>query len=360
MRPHSWIVLGLILLGLVARLCVQGHYGPLEWPDAVPHGNYILFVYYHETIPTSATPLRQDDPTNDYENIQAPLYYILAAGVLASSLAMSASGLEGVRNVRWFSVALWLAGCVLFWRACARFLIGGIGQVTAVGFYCLLPGWIWISCAVSNDALLVFLACLLLWVLSRTTISIWAVTLVCVAAIATKFSGALLVVLPVVLFVYRREWWGAAAVAGSSAVALGLLIWRNLVCFGDMTGQGAVAPVYDRPFLHIIKRHVQGFVLAWNQDRVLNYEWYLLWPSIVTGIAILVWFCPRILRSRAVARQRVAALTSGVVLVLAVAANLIHATTDGVAPGRLSYVALPALCFYIAAGIAANTQKRTP
>jgi hypothetical protein len=345
-----------MLLGLTARIAVQGRYPLQDWPDGLAHLTYILSVAETGKLPTIAAPMSSKEFT--YESIQPPLYHVSAAALVRLGRL---AGLE-IPGMFWllrgFSIALWLGGCLLLWRACARFMLGFKAQLAAIALYCLLPGWIWISAVITNDTMIAFWGCLLLYLTSRTTLSVWAIAVICTAAVLTKLSGIFLVLVPVTLFVYRREWWRAAVVGAAALAGFGLMAARNLTFFGSIRGQEAVTVVVHQSFIGLLRQYGQTFVLSWNQDRFSWSEWYLMWPAIVAGAAFLVWLWPQVVRLYGSARLRVVALAGACMFLLISVAVINQGLEFGRAQGRLGYVALPALCFYLAVGVQAIARRQ--
>lgn len=334
---HLWLIL-LLVCGLTARLNLLYLYSPYYWGDAKAHLNYIGHIASGGGLPTKAAPM--SDSLQTYENIQPPLYYTIAASVVSFCFA---SGFNPISGLIMLSLVLWVGGALLIYSASRSLL--------AVAIYVALPGWIWQSCAISNDVLLVFWGALMVWLLARGG-PVWAVSLVAALACGTKLHGLLLLIPVVLVFVRRglpaRLW---AVLCGPALIITGLVVFRNLTLWSDITGQGYVI---TKPVFHTIpalaRHYVRTFFMAWHSDNFSFIELRLLWPIIACGFGWLIvsW--------RGIPRQyKRFAFALAAFFVLTSAAVIGNGLSLGRAQGRLGYVALPALCVY--AGLALERKR---
>ncbi len=210
-------------------------------PDERQHVNYIAFVRSQGALPV----LKPDSPDfyESYQAHQPPLYYVLMAPLFNPSAPIESTG-----SVLRFPSALIgvLTVLGLFWLGCLA--TGEPKWGLACAAMALLPGFVTLHGAVTNDPLLF---CFVTWSLAflvRALVSEgvdgrawWLAGVLAGLACLTKSSG--LILLPVLIgsaawFLLRRR-EGVRALAGASiaALVLPLPIWiRNQQLYGDPLG----------------------------------------------------------------------------------------------------------------------------
>ncbi|MFD6700727.1 MULTISPECIES: glycosyltransferase family 39 protein [unclassified Microbacterium] len=219
-------------LGTIAAFAVPAglpYDEPAHWANAV-------WVAVHGTLPVLG------DPGVTYEGQQAPVFYLVAAGIIR----LLGTGEAGFLGVRLFGVL----GAVLLTWLVARILLRTIpGQAAAVvsgtAFVALNPMLIVMSASVQNDtwSLVAGFAAVLValggpgarpWGRGLVLGALGAVAIMVKITVAPLVGGLLIVLLA------RRRW--RESLAAAIVIAAGCTWWvlRNLALYGDLTGQAGV------------------------------------------------------------------------------------------------------------------------
>ncbi|MBN2171451.1 MAG: glycosyltransferase family 39 protein [Candidatus Krumholzibacteriota bacterium] len=235
---------GLILaVGLACRLAFV--YGtPLYYaPDEQSHYHYARFLAERRALPVQTC--RTDDPANEWEYYQPPLYYLAAAPLQALGSRLGGEA-GGIRALRVLSVALWLLTAWLALRLARILELDDFLRVFVAGLVSLLPTYLFISAMVNNDNLVPVLGGALLCLLARREGG-WRGALLAGALLGlgllTKFSAV--VYLPLMALLLAPLAGGAAPARRRSAGRLlaALLVaavlvapWiaRNLQVYGSI------------------------------------------------------------------------------------------------------------------------------
>lgn len=225
------------LLAMTAALVV-----PAGLPyDEPAHWSNVLFYAEHLGPPVLG------DPGVSYQGQQTPLYYALAAVLVrvvgdadAAFLAVRLLGVAGA-----VALTLLTAGIL------ARSIPGRpVVILTGTAFIALNPMFAVIAGSVQNDTWTLVWAFALLWAAlpfvdpSHPAPRPWAWGLLLgalgSAAILTKLSIAPLVAIVLVLLLVRRRIVMALTAGAVVLAACGWWIVRNLLLYGDLTGQAGV------------------------------------------------------------------------------------------------------------------------
>jgi len=242
LKRRDRTVLAVATMSLMAMAAVLGAAAALMVPAGLPydepsHWSTVMYFAERWTLPVLGAP------GVTYEGQQTPLYYIIAAalaGVTADSAFMA---------VRLFGVlghALLVGLTAVILRETIR--DGNLVVVIAgAAFIALNPMLIVMSASVQNDtwALVWGLAAIAVVLLTRATNRTWVsgilVGILASLSVLTKLSMAPLAIAIVAAYVIRRQIVQAVVVSGVVAAATGWWLVRNLVLYGDLTGQSAVA-----------------------------------------------------------------------------------------------------------------------
>ncbi|WP_426323429.1 hypothetical protein [Microbacterium sp. E-13] len=242
------------------------------------------------------------EPGVTYQGQQTPLYYVVAAAAVrlfgetdAAFLAIRLLGVVG-------AVALTLlTGAILQRSVPDRPLVIVVGAA----YIALNPMFAVIAGSVQNDTWTLVWAFALLWSAlplmdtARTPSRPWAWGLLLgalgSAAILTKLSTAPAVAAVLVLLLLRRRVVIALVAAGVLLVACGWWIVRNLLLYGDLTGQagveragyefgqGALGP------LHLARSALTYLFLPTEYLRnSISAPWWIDGIVIVLGLAVAV------------------------------------------------------------------------
>jgi hypothetical protein len=253
---------------------------------------------FHWPTPPGKTPEAMGLEGYSYEGYQPPLYYALLAPIYAAQpLDMPAM----VYALRWATVLLSLIAAWLAYRT-ARLLFPGepLLPVMAALLLIALPERTAAVSRVNNDALLEVIAAAFVWLCTLALIQ--GVTpgrsrlmgLLFGLGLLTKTSMAVLAVLPVAVFWFRRRDLGirqciAWAILAASVLALPFFA-RNLSLYGDPTGLAA--------FKQITNFAAPQFTAGALADAVLDLfrnQWVIWWKGAlpgdnlaVTGVIVLL------------------------------------------------------------------------
>ena len=235
--PRSTGLTAVLLLAAAALGTAAAFAVPAGLPyDEPAHWANAVYIAEHGALPV----LGEAGVT--YEGQQAPVFYLAAAAIIR----LCGSGETGFLGVRLLGV---LGAVLMAWLVAGilRRVIPGrpAAVVAGTAFVALNPMLIVMSASVQNDtwALVAGFAAVLIALDGPGARPWWRgllIGLLCALAVMVKISVAPLVIgLLVVLLVWRR--WREALLA-SIVVAAGCGWWvlRNLVHYGDLTGQAGV------------------------------------------------------------------------------------------------------------------------
>ena len=154
------------IAGLVVRLAYVFLTPIFYAPDEQSHFNYIKHLAEKKSFPVQTSKL--GDTSNDWENNQPPLYYLVATPIFAATQAVVHNQTATVVAIRLLSVALWMLNAWLVIVSLRRMGIQDCFiQVFAVAMVCLLPTYTFVSSAINNDNLLATIGGGLLCLLTR-------------------------------------------------------------------------------------------------------------------------------------------------------------------------------------------------
>ncbi len=160
-----------LVAGLVVRLAYVFLTPIFYAPDEQSHFNYIKHLAEKKSFPVQTSKL--GDESNDWENNQPPLYYLVAAPIFSATQAMFHNQTSTVVAIRLLSVSLWLLNAWLVIFSLRRLKIqDGFVEVFTVAMVCLLPTYTFVSSAINNDNLLATIGGSLLCLLTQRERSI--------------------------------------------------------------------------------------------------------------------------------------------------------------------------------------------
>ena len=316
--------------------------------DEPAHWSNVLFYAEHLGPPVLG------DPGVSYQGQQTPLYYALAAVVVR---------VVGDADAAFLTVRLLgVAGAVALALLTAGILVRSIPSrpaviVTGTAFIALNPMFAVIAGSVQNDTWTLVWAFALLWAAlpfidpSYRAPRPWAWGLLLgalgSAAILTKLSIAPLVAVVLVLLLVRHRIVMALTAGGVVLAACGWWILRNLLLYGDLTGQagveqagyefgqGALGP------LHLARSALTYLFLPTEYLRnSISAPWWIDAIVVVLGLAVAaggVLLAVRVRRDCAAG----AVLLLVVVGVVSVAAWLVQVTFGWHVAFRTAYGVLP-------------------
>lgn len=240
MAPQARVIRAAISTLLVAT-AVLGVVAAFVMPAGLPydepaHWSNVLFFAEERRLPILG------EPGVSYEGQQTPLYYVGAASLVA--LLGADAGFTGVRllGVVGQVVMTGLIAAILLRAAPERTLV----IIAGTAFIALNPMLAVMSASVQNDTWALvwgFVALILALRPMRTARWVNGALIGSAASLAilTKVSMAPLLIGLVLAFVLRRRFVEPLVASAVTAVATGWWFVRNLLLYGDLTGQKAVA-----------------------------------------------------------------------------------------------------------------------
>lgn len=333
--------------------------------DEPAHWSNVLFYAEHLGPPVLG------DPGVSYQGQQTPLYYALAAVVVS---------VVGDADAAFLTVRLLgVAGAVALTLLTAGTLARSIPSrpaviVTGTAFIALNPIFAVIAGSVQNDTWTLVWAFALLWAAlpfvdpKHPAPRPWAWGLLLgalgSAAILTKLSIAPLVAVVLVLLLLRHRIVMALTAGGVVLAACGWWILRNLLLYGDLTGQagveqagyefgqGALAP------LHLARSALTYLFLPTEYLRnSISAPWWIDAIVVVLGLAVAaggVLLAVRVRRDCAAG----AVLLLVVVGVVSVAAWLVQVTLGWHVAFRTAYGVLPLVALAFGCATQAIRSRR--
>jgi 4-amino-4-deoxy-L-arabinose transferase-like glycosyltransferase len=347
-------------------------------PDELPHYKFVAFVGERGRLPEVVHGM--DSHENDYEFYQPPLYYVLTAQVYRLAKGLSVSEFVVVRCLRLCSVALWGLALVFVLRFVDALDPGDktLG-LWAVVFVSLLPAYAFVSSAVNNDNLLMFVGAVVLARAARPAGAARDSLLLGVLlglALLTKLTGAILAVFVggVWLFrVARREadaLYAARrlALTGLSAATLfGPWLWRNWLLYGSLTGEELVNISYQwtsawRAARYVLFRTAETF---WAVSGVSNNvrSFYPFVGELVgilgaAGLLMLLWR-RREEAAAHVGRNQAVWWAMGLALLINVVVAVRFGVLHGQAQGRFLFPSLLPISLFLGLGGSAFRFSRS-
>ncbi len=292
----------LFTMVLVAGLAVRLAYvfmTPIFYaPDEQSHFNYIKHLAEKKSFPVQTSQL--GDESNDWENHQPPLYYLVAATVFSVTQALFHNQTSTVFAIRLFSVSLWLLNVWLVIVSLRRMNIKDcFVQVFVVAMVSLLPTYTFISSMINNDNLLATIGAGLVCLLTQRARSIKsALFLGLLVGLGLLIKQSAVIFAPLIVSLVALEAFKARISWGSAAqqffVTLGLagliyLPWaiRNWLVYNTFMPEHLVVTQIPWPSA------MQGIASAthnllktfWSVSGLTNDVGY---PFPVVGMLLLV------------------------------------------------------------------------
>lgn len=174
-------------------------------------------------------------PFQSYEAQQPPLYYWIASLPLRLTSALPL--LSRVLLIRLFSLAIASFAIPLTWLA-ARSMVGQGGALLSAALLAVAPGFAIDASRIANDCLAIALAPLLLWLLTGSSPSSKARTIIIgvVLGAALLAKAYLLAMVPAVAILWFRDKRRLALVLGTAFAVAGWWYAENLAMGHGLTG----------------------------------------------------------------------------------------------------------------------------
>jgi D-alanyl-D-alanine carboxypeptidase (penicillin-binding protein 5/6) len=368
MMPARATAIAIGVLAVVAGLLATT--AALVVPAGLPydepaHWSNVLFYAEHLGPPVLG------EPGVSYQGQQTPLYYALAA-VLVRLIGDADAAFLAVR-------LLGAAGAVALTLLTAGILVRSIPSrpaviLTGTAFIALNPMFAVIAGSVQNDTWTLVWAFALLWAAlpfvdpSHPAPRPWAWGLLLgalgSAAILTKLSIAPLVAIVLLLLLVRRRVVMALIAGAVVLAACGWWIVRNLLLYGDLTGQagveqagyefgqGALGP------LHLARSALTYLFLPTEYLRnSISAPWWIDAIVVVLGLAVAVGGVLLAVRARRDCAPG-AVLLLIIVGVVSVAAWLVQVTFGWHVAFRTAYGVLPLVALAFGCATLAIPSRR--
>jgi len=309
---------------------------PADWAN-------VLFIAQHGRLPVVGEPGAQ------YEAQQTPVFYLVAAVIVR----IAGQGQSGFLAVRLFGalglvVLTVLVAAILTRITCGRPVIVVVGTA----FVALNPMLIVMSASVQNDtwALVAGFAAMLVAMADRARHPWWhgaAIGALGALAILVKLSMAPLVLGVWIVLLWRRRFREAAASIVVVLVGCGWWVARNIVLYGDLTGQAGVEAAgyrFGRGGLgaDVLAREALTY-LTLPTEYLRNTIRSPAWTdavAVVIGAAIVVGLVVDLVLRRAILRSG-PALSVVVVGAVSVAAWVVQGYAGWEVAFRTAYGVLP-------------------
>lgn len=294
-RPHVVI---LMIVSAVLGIAAAATVTPGLPYDEPAHWANVQFFAEHWRLPVLG------EPGVGYQGQQTPLYYVMAAAAstVAGDAGFVVARLLGVVGL---VVLVFLTALILDAIAPQKPLL----TVAGAAFIALNPMLVVMSASVQNDtwALAWGFAAIVVAVRldDRRLSPVWRGVLIGVLAslaILTKLSMAPLLIGLVIALLWRRRIWEPLIAVAVTGAAVGWWVVRNLLLYGDLTGQSAVgltganfentgfsafrAARSVLTFLTLPTEYVRNSIEAptWVDAMAI-----VIGVVIVTGLVLLVW-----------------------------------------------------------------------
>lgn len=414
---RSVLLLGLILLcTLLKGILWSQLVFPLDAPDEPSHFNYVMQVHAYHTLPrvfmTSPSRMSKASTPQDaatramlnhygftqfrgmpYESTQPPLYYAVAAVLIAPlgedrlmlmyavRLVSVLFGVGAVWAVWWGARALWPGVPLVLW-----------GVPLALTLH---PQFTFVTSTVTNDAGVVFFGALIFAVWAAglraagdkdraITLWRWGLLAGVVTSLGLLCKLTMIVMVPgTLLWLWwlachsagtwqrlRQFLYGAAAMGAVGLVLVGWWVVRNLLVYGEPTGTRAIFALYHQ--IYWSRQHfppdqlfsafpIGDFIVKSYRSFWAIYGWVAVTVGWWTYVALLLlslaavvglargWLSRRLPSEGIVAARRRLVWLSAVVSVLALANMLFYVSFVDYQPqARYLFVALgPALALLV-------------
>lgn len=272
----AWVVLCALVAG-----CAFAVVMPAGLPyDEPSHWNTVRYIAANWRLPVLG------DPGVTYEAQQAPLYYLMAAPISLLPNGFLLVRLFGVVGHGLVVLLTWLIVRRVLPEAAAAWLAGAV-------FIALNPVLLAIAGTVQNDT----------WTL---VFGLWAMTIaarrtghangwrsdvllgaVLGAAVLTKLSMVPVLIGVCFWLVWRRRLLATLKVVLGAALVSGWWFVRNMVLYGDLTGQSAVARTgVTFPHTELSAKYMAQSVLAYLTVPTEYVRNVIAAPDFVDGLAL--------------------------------------------------------------------------
>jgi 4-amino-4-deoxy-L-arabinose transferase-like glycosyltransferase len=216
-------------------------------PDEQSHFKYVKYLAENGSFPVQTS--RTDDPTNDWEYYQPPLYYLSAVPFYLLSYNLSSQEAIAVRVIRSFSVLLWGITILFTFKVIERMSVDDYFiKLFMLCMLSLLPTYVFLSSTINNDNLLITIGSILLYLGVQQKPSLRNsifIGFLLGLALLTKLTAivyiALIMIMWLIRFITKRYTWSVLH-HFVLTMLLALIIWtpwawRNWNVYGSITAE---------------------------------------------------------------------------------------------------------------------------
>ncbi len=300
MKNSSSFFIILLAAAVIIRLLTVFFVPTFDAPDEEPHFKYIQYIATRGELPQAYSTTEQ--PTNDWEYYQPPLYYILG------SLLMSKNAFASFYILRVSSIILFAVSLLFSRKILEKLPLENWQKKCSLLFIALLPTGIFVSSSINNDNLIICITTIIIYLTtvlnlnkqkSATILGLWIAV-----AIVTKLS-AFVVIGYVTLFYlmayfkHRRvkTLYNLAICGIISLLASSLLFIRNFYLYGSILGYEFSNKPNDtlrnsfEKIAHTFHMTTWSFYSVsgiYNNVRPFNWPFsYLILATVLLGIMAL-------------------------------------------------------------------------
>jgi 4-amino-4-deoxy-L-arabinose transferase-like glycosyltransferase len=237
----------IIAIGFMCRVVFSIFTPTFYAPDEQSHFKYVKYLAENGSFPVQIS--RTDDPTNDWEYYQPPLYYLSAIPFYLLSQNLSSQEAIAVRVIRSFSVLLWGITVLFTFKFIERMSVDDYFiKLFVMSMVSLLPTYAFLSSTINNDNLLTAIGSIILYlgVLQKLSLrnSIF-IGLLLGLALLTKLTAVVYIAFIMLMWLIRlitKMYNWSAIHHFVLTMMLALIIWtpwawRNWSVYGSATAE---------------------------------------------------------------------------------------------------------------------------
>jgi 4-amino-4-deoxy-L-arabinose transferase-like glycosyltransferase len=301
--PIRQLFIAILLIGFICRVVFSIFTPTFYAPDEQSHFKYVKYLAENGSFPVQTC--RTDEPTNDWEYYQPPLYYLSAVPFYFLSHCLSLQEAIAVRVIRSFSVLLWGITILFTCKVIERMSVDDYFiTLFMMCMLSLLPTYAFLSSTINNDNLLITIGSIILYLSVQQKQSLRNsifIGLLLGLALLTKLTAvvyiALIVIMWLIRFITKRYTWSAIH-HFVLTMMLALIIWtpwawRNWSVYGSITAEKIANVEHYRDSTFQIgldaMYDIQGSFWAVSGIKNNVHFFYPIIGMFVTSFAIAGW-----------------------------------------------------------------------
>lgn len=296
------------LIGILLRVAFAVFTPTFYAPDEQPHFKYVQYLYEQKKLPVQVS--KTNDPTNDWEYYQPPLYYLLLVPVYWLFDILSSGDIPTIVialriiSIILSAIFLWFTIKILNNLELNELFV----KTFIVSMVYLLPSYVFISSVINNDNLIIALSGAIIFFLTknRTLINSIYIGLLLGFAFLIKLTAFILLLGIISFFTYHLIRKKCSLLGTLKHIVLVALIslfislpmfLRNLHLYGDFIGESVANvrvtwPSWLYGFLATIKYMMDSFWasagITYNIEFLSGFSLLLTAFIIVSLVYILL------------------------------------------------------------------------